>query len=222
MLDTIKPKTDMTKALHIVDQVTEGLAVDVEQLREKLMRTLPETPTPDDVRESVIKRALEMMDEANPDWTYVASRAYLEELYQQASLNRGYDAAFKYGDFLSLIRVLTEKGIYTTSFLEKYSEEEINQFGREICADRDLLFNYLGLHTLATRYLAIDHDKNTFELPQERWMIIAMHLMQDETVDKRTELVLEAYWALSNLYMTVATPTLTNAGKTHGRLSSCF
>src|SRR5699024_7720763 len=133
-----------------------------------------------------------------------------------------YDAAFKYGDFLSLIRVLTEKGIYTTSFLEKYSEEEINQFGREICADRDLLFNYLGLHTLATRYLAIDHDKNTFELPQERWMIIAMHLMQDEAVDKRNELVLEAYWALSNLYMTVATPTLNNAGKTHGQLSSCF
>src|SRR5699024_2451763 len=30
------------------------------------------------------------------------------------------------------------------------------------------------------------------------------------------------YWALSNLYMTVATPTLTNAGKTHGQLSSCF
>src|SRR5699024_1365670 len=36
------------------------------------------------------------------------------------------------------------------------------------------------------------------------------------------ELVLEAYWALSQLYMTVATPTLANAGKTHGQLSSCF
>src|SRR5699024_12093293 len=54
------------------------------------------------------------------------------------------------------------------------------------------------------------------------WMIIAMHLMQDEAEDKRNELVLEAYWALSNLYMTVATPTSNNAGKTHGQLSSCF
>src|SRR5699024_12709435 len=60
------------------------------------------------------------------------------------------------------------------------------------------------------------------ELPQERWMIIAMHLMQDEAEDKRNELVLEAYWALSNLYMTVATPTLNIVGKTHGQLSSCF
>src|SRR5699024_6420661 len=75
---------------------------------------------------------------------------------------------------------------------------------------------------LATRYLATDHDKNIYELPQERWMIIAMHLMQNEEQKKRRSLVVEAYWALSHLYMTVATPTLANAGKTHGQLSSCF
>src|SRR5699024_12800806 len=46
--------------------------------------------------------------------------------------------------------------------------------------------------------------------------------MQDENRTRRRELVTKAYWALSNLYMTVATPTLTNAGKTHGQLSSCF
>lgn len=74
---------------------------------------------------------------------------------------------------------------------------------------------------MATRYLATDHNKNIYELPQERWMVIAMYLMQDET-ERRVELVLEAYWALSHLYMTVATPTLNNAGKTHGQLSSCF
>ena len=59
-------------------------------------------------------------------------------------------------------------------------------------------------------------------MPQERWMIIAMHLMQDENSEKRMDYILEAYWALSNLYMTVATPTMNNAGKTHGQLSSCF
>src|SRR5699024_3795981 len=53
-------------------------------------------------------------------------------------------------------------------------------------------------------------------------MIIAMHLMQNEEQKKRRSLVVEAYWALSHLYMTVATPTLANAGKTHGQLSSCF
>ena len=106
--------------------------------------------------------------------------------------------------------------------LEKYSEEDVNYFGTQIEPEKDQLFHYLALYTLATRYLATDHEKNTYELPQERWMVIAMHLMQDEEESKRRELVLEAYWALSNLYMTVATPTLNNAGKTHGQLSSCF
>src|SRR5690625_3054364 len=53
-------------------------------------------------------------------------------------------------------------------------------------------------------------------------MVIAMHLMHQEDPKKRRELVLETYWALSHLYMTVATPTMNNAGKTHGQLSSCF
>src|SRR5699024_4680787 len=44
----------------------------------------------------------------------------------------------------------------------------------------------------------------------------------DEKLEYRTERVLGAYWALSNLYMTVATPTMNNAGKSHGQLSSCF
>nr|WP_164670283.1 ribonucleoside-diphosphate reductase subunit alpha [Virgibacillus doumboii] len=172
--------------------------------------------------DSLIKLALENIDEANPDWTFAASRIYLHQLYESAAVNRGYDANIRYGNFYELIFMLTEKGIYSHRLLSKYTKEDIDYFDKIIQPERDLLFNYLGLYSLATRYLATDHNKNTYELPQERWMIIAMHLMQDEDPKYRNQYVTEAYWALSNLYMTVATPTLTNAGKTHGQLSSCF
>ncbi|EAG3010384.1 ribonucleoside-diphosphate reductase subunit alpha, partial [Listeria monocytogenes] len=86
----------------------------------------------------------------------------------------------------------------------------------------DKLFTYNGLYLLATRYLATDSERNVYELPQERWLTIALYLMQNEPKEKRMKLVEEAYWALSNLYMTVATPTLANAGKVGGQLSSCF
>lgn len=75
------------------------------------------------------------------------------------------------------------------------------------------MFDYIGLLTLSDRYLAHDFDGRVMELPQERYMIIAMYLMHREPAEKRLELVKEAYWAMSNIYMTAATPTMSNAGK---------
>jgi ribonucleoside-diphosphate reductase alpha chain len=200
---------------QIADEATAGLNVDKEKLLEKFRGK-------DYNYDQLIKKVLENIDEANPDWSFVASRLYVHTLYEQAAGNRGYDSDQGYGDFHHLIKILTEKGIYTEQLLKKYTQREIAYFAATIEPERDFLFNYLGLYTLATRYLATDHGKNVYELPQERWMIIAMHLMQDEAPSCRSEYVAEAYWALSNLYMTVATPTLTNAGKTDGQLSSCF
>jgi ribonucleoside-diphosphate reductase alpha chain len=161
-------------------------------------------------------------DGEHPDWTFVAAEIYMRQLYKEAATNRVYNPKDKYGDFYSLIRALTGKGIYSKDILKAYTVEEIDSLEGQIVPERDQLFNYLGLFQLADRYLAKDHDKNLYELPQERFMIIAMTLMMKEPKDKRLTLVKEAYWALSNLYMTVATPTLSNAGKTFGQLSSCF
>ncbi|HLS65679.1 MAG TPA: ribonucleoside-diphosphate reductase subunit alpha [Pseudogracilibacillus sp.] len=208
--------------MDVIKEANEQLQLDTTEYEEKVLRLKDQVSTEDELYDLLINSALENIDEANPKWTYIASKVYLKQLYKRAAQNRGYEAKEKYGDFYTLIDLLTKKGIYTEALIEKYSKDEIDYFGQQIDATKDNLFHYLALYTLATRYLATDHEKNEYELPQERWMIIAMHLMQDEAREKRTELVLEAYWALSNLYMTVATPTMNNAGKTHGQLSSCF
>ena len=208
---------------YLVNESCRGLKVDKELIKDKAMKANPLEE--EKVYDTLIKTALENIDEANGDYTYFASRVYLKNLYKHAANNRGYvlkEHASPYGDFNELIATLTQEGIYNPVLEQKYGKAEIKELGHEINPYQDLLFDYLGIYTLSTRYLATDHDKNVYELPQERWMIIAMHLMQDEDPSKRLELVKEAYWALSNLYMTVATPTLANAGKTHGQLSSCF
>lgn len=158
----------------------------------------------------------------SPDWTFVAAAVYLKDLYKKASRNRVYDAAQKYGSLYSLIQRLTEEGIYATKILETYSKEEINALEKIIQPERDRLYTYLGIRTLSERYLATDHDKKVYELPQERHLIIAMALMSQEPKEKRLFYIAELYWALSSHYMTVATPTLANAGKSYGQLSSCF
>jgi len=166
--------------------------------------------------------ALEKISMEEPDWTYVAADAYLADLYRKAAENRNYNKEDQYGSFYELLVELTNQGIYNKKLLEVYSEEEINELGKVIDPSKDGLFTYIGLMTLADRYLATSHDKRVYELPQERFLVIAMTLMSQEKKEQRIELVKESYWALSSLYMTVATPTLANAGKSYGQLSSCF
>lgn len=176
----------------------------------------------DDLVGYLIRMAVENTDVDAPDWKYFAARLYLNQLYKQASRNRFYMTEKKYGDFFGLLETLTQRGVYAQRLLDRYSRDELMLAGSWIDPERDHLLDYIGLRTLAERYLATDKAGEVFELPQERWLVIALHLMSDEAAEHRMEKVQEAYWALSNLYMTVATPTLANAGKTYGQLSSCF
>jgi ribonucleoside-diphosphate reductase alpha chain len=170
----------------------------------------------------LILEGLSNINEQQPDWTYFCAQIYLTKLYKEAADNRGHSKEQKYGSFSHLIVTLVSKGLYHSKLLEQYSREEIDQIGSFIQPENDKLFTYIGLRTLADRYLTRDFSKCTFELPQERFLIIAMTLMAGENKEHRLELIKQAYWAMSNLYMTVATPTLSNAGKPIGQLSSCF
>ncbi|WP_084256215.1 ribonucleoside-diphosphate reductase subunit alpha [Anoxybacteroides amylolyticum] len=169
-----------------------------------------------------ILEGLARISEQEPEWTFVCANLYLQTLYKQAAKQRRYDPRERYGNFYELITSLVTKGVYDRSLLDDYSKEEIEKLGTLIDPEKDKLFTYIGLRTLADRYLARDYERNLYELPQERFLIIAMALMAKEPREKRLLFIKEAYWALSHLYMTVATPTLANAGKSYGQLSSCF
>ncbi|WJY26638.1 MULTISPECIES: ribonucleoside-diphosphate reductase subunit alpha [Sporosarcina] len=167
---------------------------------------------------AMILEALSNIDESASYWTFAAARLYLQQLYADQQQVRG---KAPYTDFAGHVASLVEQGLYTSDLTDAYSEGELSAIGALIHPERDKLFTYIGLKTLMDRYAAVNFTKQPVELPQERWLVIAMTLMQQET-DDRIGKIAEAYWAMSNLYMTVATPTLSNAGKPHGQLSSCF
>ncbi|WP_102348729.1 ribonucleoside-diphosphate reductase subunit alpha [Bacillus sp. Marseille-P3661] len=216
---TLNVQHDTNTVFTTLHMATEKYQLNTSEIKNKL-ETMNFSQT--EANRQALAYALDKIAIDQPNWTFLASHLYLNELYEQAAKNRGYKVTLKYGDFYKLIKVLVDKGIYTDDLLSCYTKDEIEGLEKEIEPERDLLFTYIGLFLLSDRYLARDHDRNVFELPQERFMIIAMTLMKNEDKSKRIDLVKEAYWALSHLYMTVATPTLANAGKRFGQLSSCF
>ncbi|OEH93113.1 ribonucleoside-diphosphate reductase subunit alpha [Bacillus solimangrovi] len=194
------------------------------EFQEKIMQSiqLKDSLSQEQFAKLCILSAEERICSEEPEWSFVAGQIFVERLYERAAQSRGYEKKEKYGSFEQLIQLLIEMKIYNPELLEKYSSDELIYLESLIVPKRDQLFTYIGIVTLAERYLAKSHTGNVYELPQERFMIIAMTLMMNEPKSKRMQLVEEAYWALSNLYMTVATPTLANAGKSYGQLSSCF
>lgn len=197
---------------------------EISPLLRKHERFMSKYPDADDTEwtKALSLDALGMLDEDESFWTFVAARLLLVETYKEAADKRGVANIDEvYTAFPEQIEKLVERGLYHSFLIEKYTAEERQAIANLLNPEKDELFTYIGLKTLLDRYVARDFDKTPLELPQERWLVIAMTLMQDEKVD-RLKKIEEAYWAMSSLYMTTATPTLSNAGKTHGQLSSCF
>ncbi len=111
----------------------------------------------------------------NANWQYVAARLLCFDLYKEAKISRNYNN-FGYGDYYELVKKLVEAKLYGEYLIENYSDEEIKELGNYIVPERDELFNYEGLKLLNDRYLIKGHNGEILELPQERFMTIAMHL----------------------------------------------
>ncbi len=165
----------------------------------------------EDIQQTMIKTAVDKIDIDRPDWTFVASRLFLYDLYHKVSRFTGYTHLRDY-----FIRGEKE-GKIVLGLKDKYNLDELNSY---IEPKRDLQFTYLGIKTLYDRYLLKDENGNPIELPQHLFMAVAMFLAQNE---KDRE-----YWAkkfydiISKFEVMVATPTLSNGRTPRHQLSSCF
>lgn len=172
--------------------------------------------------QTAIEKVISRTDrEPHTNWQYVAARLFVFDLYKEAAIQRNY-RHFGYGDFAELVSLLVEKKCYGAYLTEHYTTEQMKELGEYLRPERDYLFNYEGVKLLADRYLVKGYQKEILELPQERFMVIAMHLAIPEKEEERLDYVKKFYDLLSSLQMTVATPTLANAGTSFYQLSSCF
>ena len=194
-----------------------------ERLLESCKNIIRPSMNNDEIRNSVIQISLELTTDSEPKWQYVASKLYIDKLYDDVRKNRGLDKDSEvYKNFYEFIVDMTERKLYGEYILKNYSKDDIEELEKVINPERDFIFTYSGIDLLSKRYLIEDFNRKVLELPQQMFMGIAMHLAIPEKKEKRLYWAKRFYDVLSSLKATMATPTMANARKPFYQLSSCF
>jgi ribonucleoside-diphosphate reductase alpha chain len=170
-----------------------------------------------DIQETLIKTAVDKIDIDRPDWTFVASRLFLYDLYHKVGRNVGGMKGKAYFHLNIYFQRGEEEGRILLGLKDKYDLDDLNNY---IDPSRDLQFTYLGIKTLYDRYLLKDKEAKPIELPQHLFMGVAMFLAQNE-LDCQTW-AKKFYDILSKFEVMAATPTLSNARTPRHQLSSCY
>lgn len=203
---------DITKIQKHTSSAVEGLSgTSQSELEVDAKLQFYDGITTERIQDTLIKTAVDKIDVASPNWTFVAARLFLYDLYHRVSHFTGYRHLREY------FEVGEREGKLLKGLKEKF---DLDLLDSKIVADRDLQFNYLGIKTLYDRYLLKDSNGKPIELPQHMFMAIAMFLAQNER--DCNEWAIKFYDALSNFEVMCATPTLSNARTTRHQLSSCY
>ncbi|MFV0480644.1 MAG: ribonucleoside-diphosphate reductase subunit alpha [Campylobacteraceae bacterium] len=204
-LDVSKIKKYTSSAVEGLDNVSlSELEVDAKiQFRDKI--------TTAEIQQTLIKTAVDKIDIDRPNWTFVAARLFLYDLYHKVN---GYSG---YGHLRDYLAKGEEAGRIVLGLKEKYDLEDLNSY---IDTSRDLQFTYLGVKTLHDRYLIKNKKGEPIELPQHMFMAIAMFLAQNELNSQ--DWAKKFYDLISKFEVMLATPTLSNARTPRHQLSSCY
>lgn len=165
----------------------------------------------EEIQKTLIKTAVDKIDIDCPNWTFVAARLFLFDLYKKVNgMNR-------YNHLREYFQKGEKEGRILLGLKEKYDLDDLNAY---IKPERDMQFTYLGIKTLYDRYLIKDSKGMPIELPQQMFMAIAMFLAQNEFNPQ--EWAKKFYDLISKFELMLATPTLSNARTTRHQLSSCY
>lgn len=209
---------DITKIQKYTAAAVEGLkGVSQSELEVDANLQFQDMMTSENIQQTMIKTAVDKIDIDTPDWTFVASRLFIYDIYHKVGRNVGGIKGTPYFHLNKYFERGEKEGRILLGLKEKYDLDDLNDY---LVPERDLQFNYLGIRTLYDRYLLKDKDGVPIELPQQLFMGVAMFLAQNE-FDCQTW-AKKFYDILSKFEVMAATPTLSNARTPRHQLSSCY
>lgn len=214
--DGTKELIDLEKIHQVLDWASEGLEnVSVSQVEMKSSIQFYDGITTDDIHETLVKTAADLISESTPDYQYMASRLALFRL--RKVVYGGIEPTKLYEHIVKL----TKSEHYDKHILEDYSKEEIDELDSYIDHERDMNFAYAGFKQLEGKYLVQNRaTKEVYETPQMLYMLVSMCLFSKYDED-RLSYVKRYYDAASTFKISLPTPIMAGVRTPTRQFSSC-
>ncbi len=215
--DGRKEAIDLDKIHRVINWAAEGLEnVSVSQVELRSHIQFYDGIRTDDIHETIIKSAADLISEETPDYQYLAARLAIFHLRKIA-----------YGEFSppSLyvhVKKLVEAGKYDQHLLADYTEAEFNELDKYIDHQRDLNFAYAAVKQLEGKYLVQNRvTKQVYESPQFLYMLVGMCLFAGYPAKTRLGYVKRFYDAASTFKLSLPTPIMAGVRTPSRQFSSC-
>lgn len=205
---------DLSKIEVHVKESCKGLRVNPDALLEDVFKQCRNGIKTSDIQRVLITTAAEKISLEEEDWSLVAARATLQDIFKEVT-----GGSFRYPSLKSYLKKGVRIGVLSKELTSKF---DLTFLDSKIDASLDSNFHYLGLITLLDRYFVRDENLKLLELPQHFWMRVAMGLALAEDESVRNQKAAEFYEVMANFEYIPSTPTLFNSGTNHPQLSSCY
>ncbi len=170
----------------------------------------------DDIHETIIKAAADLISVESPDYQYLAARLAIFHLRKIAF------GQFEPPHLYDHVTKLTNKGKYDAHILQDYNKEEFDQLNGFIDHNRDMTFSYAAVKQLDGKYLVQNRvTKQIYESPQFLYMLVAMCLFARYPQSTRLDYVKKFYNAISTFKISLPTPIMAGVRTPTRQFSSC-
>ncbi len=217
--DGVARPLDLDRLSALVQDACAGLGdvVSAEAVIKLTLKDLYDGVAVHEVRKCLVLSARSLI-EKEPAYNFVTARLLLNNICSETlgeEIAPG-DMATRYATYFPKF---IKQGIAAELLDARLAQFDLKRLAKELNAQRDLQFGYLGLQTLYDRYFLHIEGKR-IELPQAFFMRVAMGLALNE-ID-RDGRAIEFYRLLSSFDFMSSTPTLFNSGTQRSQLSSCY
>lgn len=208
---------DLDKIHRVVTWAAEGLQnVSVSQVELKSHIQFYNGIRTDDIHETIIKAAADLISQDTPDYQYLAARLAIFHLRKIA-----------YGEFepphlYDHVKKLTDAGKYDRHIIADYSREEFDELNAYIDHSRDMTFSYAAVKQLEGKYLVQNRvTRQIYETPQFLYILVAMCLFSKYPKETRLDYVKRFYDAVSTFKVSLPTPIMSGVRTPTRQFSSC-